>query len=133
MFHVGHLNLLRAAKSMCESLIVGVTVDDLVKYKGKNAVVPYEERIDIVRSCKFVDMAVPQTCIDKFEAWKRLKYDAIFVGDDWFNTPSWNELEGRLNEVGAVIVYLPYTKHTSSTKFAEFISNYMATTKEVAK
>lgn len=59
LFHIGHLNLLKNAKGMCDRLIVGVTVDELVCYKGKSAMIPFEDRIEIVRSIKYVDAAVP--------------------------------------------------------------------------
>ena len=49
LFHIGHLNLLKNAKGMCDKLIVGVTVDELVAYKGKKAMIPFEDRIEIVR------------------------------------------------------------------------------------
>ena len=52
LFHIGHLNLLKNAKGLCDKLIVGVTVDDLVEYKGKRAMIPFEDRIEIVRSIK---------------------------------------------------------------------------------
>lgn len=115
LFHIGHLNMLKNAKGMCDKLIVGVTVDELVSYKHKKAVIPFEERIEIVRNIKCVDAAVPQETMDKVEAWKKLKYDVLFVGDDWYNSDKWNEYERQLNEVGVKIVYFPYTKGTSST------------------
>jgi len=115
LFHIGHLNLLKNAKSMCDQLIVGVTTDALVAYKNKRAVIPFEERIEIVRSIQYVDSAVPQESMDKMEAWKRHRFDLMFVGDDWKNTPKWNELETRFKEVGIRIVYFPYTQGTSST------------------
>ncbi len=115
LFHVGHLNMLRNAKAMCDRLIVGVSTDELVSYKKKRAVIPYEERIEIVRSIKYVDVAVPQESMDKFAAWKKLKFDLMFVGDDWYGTEKWNEYEAQFNEVGVRIVYFPYYKGTSST------------------
>ena len=115
LFHIGHLNLLKNAKGMCDKLVVGVTTDDLVEYKGKRSLIPFEERIEIVRNIKCVDAAVPQETLDKVEAWKKLKYDILFVGDDWYNSDKWNEYERQLNEVGVKIVYFPYTKGTSST------------------
>ena len=115
LFHIGHLNLLKNAKGLCDKLIVGVTVDELVAYKQKKAVIPFEERIEIVRNIKCVDVAIPQNTIDKFEAWKKLHYDVLFVGDDWYATSSWEKMEEELKQVGVRIIYFPYTKTTSST------------------
>lgn len=116
LFHIGHLNLFKNAKSMCDKLIVGVTVDELVEYKGKKALIPFEERIEIVRSCKYVDAAIPQYDMDKLTACKKLKADIMFVGDDWYNTQKWNAYEKDFQESGIRIIYFPYTKGISSTK-----------------
>lgn len=86
LFHVGHLNLFKNAKGMCDKLIVGVTVDELVQYKGKNSMIPFEDRIELVRSCKYVDAAVPQYDMDKLTACKKLGATYLFVGDDWYGT-----------------------------------------------
>ena len=115
LFHIGHLNLLKNAKGLCDKLIVGVTVDELVSYKNKKAVIPFNERLEIVRSIKYVDAAIPQECIDKFEQWKKLRFDILFVGDDWYNSPYWAEMEKKFAEVNVKIIYFPYTKGTSST------------------
>ena len=53
--------------------------------------------------------------LDKFKMWEKLHFDILFVGDDWFNTPSWQEMENKFKEVGVRVVYFPYTKGTSST------------------
>ena len=119
MFHIGHLNLLKNAKSMCDKLVVGVTVDDLVMYKGKKAVIPFEERIEIVRSCKYVDAAVPQYDMDKLVTCKKLGATILFVGDDWYGTEKWKEYEKDFNAAGIKIVYFPYTKGISSTKLGD--------------
>jgi len=115
LFHIGHLKLLKRAKSLCDYLIVGVSTDELVRYKHKSPVIPFEERIEIVQSIKYVDVTVPQENMNKFEAWKKLKFDVMFVGDDWYNTEKWEKFEKQFNEVGVKIIYLPYTKGTSST------------------
>lgn len=119
LFHIGHLNLLKNAKGLCDKLIVGVTVDKLVEYKNKKSVIPFEERIEIVRNIKWVDAAIPQEDLDKFEMWKKLKFDILFVGDDWYNSPRWQEMEAKFQKVGVKIVYFPYTKGTSSTLINE--------------
>jgi putative glycerol-3-phosphate cytidylyltransferase len=119
LFHIGHLNLLKNAKGLCDKLIVGVSVDKLVAYKNKNAVIPFEERIEIVRNIKYVDAAIPQEELDKFKMWEKLKFDVLFVGDDWYNTPSWKAMEDKFNQVGVRVIYFPYTKGTSSTLINE--------------
>ena len=115
LFHIGHLNLLKNAKGLCDKLIVGVTVDELVAYKNKRAVIPFEERLEIVRSIKYVDAAIPQEDIDKFAAWEKLKFDILFVGDDWYQSESWRAMEEKFSGVGVKVVYFPYTKGVSST------------------
>ena len=119
LFHIGHLNLLRKAKAQCDYLIVGVSTDDLVEYKGKRSVIPFEERKEIVRVIRYVDEVVTQENMDKLGAWKKYHFDVMFVGDDWKGTDKWNKIESELAEVGAKVVYFPYTKGTSSTLINE--------------
>ncbi|MBC1889244.1 adenylyltransferase/cytidyltransferase family protein [Listeria booriae] len=119
MFHIGHLNLLKRAKAQCDYLIVGVTVDELVSYKKKQAIIPFEERIEIVKHIRYVDEVVPQVNMNKMEAWQRLGFDAIFVGDDWKGSDTWNQFEADFSKVGVTIEYLPYTKGTSSTQLRQ--------------
>lgn len=116
LFHIGHVNLLRNAKSMCDFLIVGVTTDELLQdYKGKKSVIPFAERTEVVRSMRYVDAVVAQEGMDKFAAWEKLRFDVVFVGDDWFQTPKWEEIQAKFDEVGVRVVYFPYTRGTSST------------------
>ena len=116
LFHVGHLNILKRAKEQCDYLVVGVTVDELVAYKGKKAFIPFEERMAIVEAIKYVDKVVPQTSMDKMAAWENLHFHKMFVGDDWKGTEVWNRWEEEFAKVGVEIVYFPYTAKTSSTE-----------------
>ena len=117
LFHVGHLNILRRAKDKCDKLIVGVTTDELLRvYKNKSPIIPFEERISIVKSIKYVDEVVPQEDMDKISHWEKLKFNVVFVGDDWQNTDKWNKIESDFNKIGVNVIYFPYTKNTSSTK-----------------
>lgn len=120
MFHIGHLNILKKAKEQCDYLIVGVSTDELVqKSKNKTPIIPFEERVEIVKAIKYVDEVVPQEDKNKFAAWEKYKFNAMFVGDDWKNSTLFNEAGKELNKVGVEIVYFPYTKHISSTKLRE--------------
>ena len=115
LFHIGHLNLLKNAKGMCDKLIVGVTTDDLVTYKGKHAMIPFEDRIEIVRSIKYVDAVVPQSDMDKLLMCKKLGASLLFVGDDWYGTDKWKDYEKEFAKVGCSVVYLEHTDGISSS------------------
>ncbi len=119
LFHIGHLTLFKNAKGLCDKLIVGVTVDELVTYKGKNAMIPFSDRIEIVRSCRYVDAAVPQYDMDKLTMCKKLGASVLFVGDDWYGTDKWKEYEKQFQDAGIKIVYFPYTKGVSSTQITK--------------
>ncbi|MBR1574682.1 MAG: adenylyltransferase/cytidyltransferase family protein [Bacteroidales bacterium] len=121
LFHIGHLNLLKNAKGMCDKLVVGVTVDELVQYKGKQAMIPFEDRIEIVRSIKYVDAAIPQYDMDKLTACKKLGAQYLFVGDDWYGTEKWQAYEQEFAREGIQIVYFPYTKGVSSSKISQVL------------
>ena len=127
LFHIGHLNLLKNAKGMCDKLIVGVTVDELVKYKGKRAIIPFEERIEIVRACRYVDAAIPQYDMNKLKVCQKLGASILFVGDDWYGTDKWQNYEQEMMKAGIKIVYFPYTRATSSTDIAKLIRQYSDT------
>jgi len=115
LFHIGHLNILQNARSLCDQLMVGVTTDELVSYKNKKAVIPFLERLEIVRNIKCVDVAISQPDMNKFKAWEKLKFDILFVGDDWFKDPKWQDIESKFKKVDVKVIYFPYTKGTSST------------------
>lgn len=120
MFHVGHLNLIKNAKARCDYLIVGVNTDELItEYKHKKAVVPLDERLQIIEAIKYVDEVIPVDTLDKEKMWKRKKFDVVFIGDDWKGSERWNETEQLMKKYGVEVVYLPYTTGTTSTLLRE--------------
>lgn len=123
LFHIGHVNLLRNAKGMCDRLVVGVTVDELVSYKGKQAFIPYQDRVEMVRACKYVDAVIPQENMDKVSMCKKLGASYLFVGDDWYGTEKWKQYEKELEEIGCKVIYFPYTKSVSSTKIRDVLNH----------
>jgi glycerol-3-phosphate cytidylyltransferase len=123
LFHVGHLNILKNAKSVCDKLIVGVTIDEYVeKYKKTGTIIPFHERIEIVRSIKYVDEVVAQEDHDKVKAWDKYKFDVMVVGDDWKDTDKWNLYEKSFKEKGVKIIYFPRTRGISSTLLKDNVS-----------
>ena len=122
MFHIGHLNILKKAKEQCDYLIVGVSTDEVVQsYKHKTPIIPFEERISIIRELKCVDEAVPQTSMDKMDAWERLHFDAIFHGSDWKGSAMYNEMIEKFSAIGVDVVFLPHTEGVSSTLLSEVL------------
>ena len=120
MFHVGHLNLLRRAKEQCETLLVGVTIDELCyARKKKYPIINEKERMEIVAAIKYVDKVVAQSDMDKIKAVNEHHADAVFVGSDWKGTDAWNKYEKEFAEVGCTVVYLDHTDGISSTILRE--------------
>lgn len=116
MLHIGHLNILRRAKEQCDYLIVGVSTDELVMHdKNKKPIIPFDDRYAIVEAIKYVDKVVPQFNKNKFKAWKKYKFNKMFVGSDWKGTPQWEKFEKEFAPVGVEIVYLNHTDGISST------------------
>jgi glycerol-3-phosphate cytidylyltransferase len=117
LFHVGHLNILKHARSQCDFLVAGVVSDEMcLRAKGFEPFVPMAERVEIVRHIEFVDAVHEETLPSKLDAWKVVRFDRIFKGDDWRGTPRGEKLEREFASVGVEVVYFPYTVHTSSTK-----------------
>lgn len=117
MFHVGHLNMIREAKKLCDYLIVGVHSDEIVEgYKHRKTVINENDRREIVEAIKYVDKAVINTTRDKLELWKLHKFDVVFIGDDWKGTERWNNFEKVLAEISVSVEYVPYTKGISTTQ-----------------
>ncbi len=125
LFHIGHLNILRRAKEQCDYLIVAVSTDELVQsYKHKTPIIPFDERVEIVKAIRYVDEVVPQEDRDKFAAWERYHFDRMFVGDDWKGSALFSEVEAKFKQVGVEVVYFPYTQGTSSTIMRQTIDNF---------
>jgi glycerol-3-phosphate cytidylyltransferase len=124
LFHVGHVNILRRAKSQCDYLIAGVVSDEMLKtHKGIIPVVPLVERLEIVRNVRFVDEAVAAGIDDKLQIWRDLRFNVFFKGDDWRGTEKGQRLECEFAAVGVDVVYFPYTKATSSTALRKALND----------
>ncbi len=121
LFHIGHLNMLRRAKQYCDFLVVGVHKD--ASHKGKTAYIPFEERVDIVRSIKYVDEVIMSEPEDS-DVWTKgiVKYDYLFVGSDYKGTERFECYEKFFKDKGVKIVYFPYTQGTSSTQLRKVIA-----------
>lgn len=121
LFHIGHLNLLKKAKAQCDYLIVGV--HESGAWKGKETFIPFEERVEIVKSCKYVDKVV-KSCREDCDAWDLWHYHKLFVGSDYKGSERFNRYEKYFEDKDVTIIYFPYTQSTSSTQIRTAINSY---------
>lgn len=122
-FHVGHLNILRRARQLCDQLVVGVVTDEeLFAAKGKLPMVPLDERVQVVAAVGIVDAVVVDFSTSKLDVWERVGFDVLFKGDDWLGTDKGQRLEREMESVGASVRYFPYTQHTSSTVLRQILA-----------
>ena len=122
MFHIGDLNILKNAKSVCDYLIVGISTDELVQqYKGKTPIIRFDERLEIVKAIKYVDQIVPHTTMNKMDAWRELKFDVLFHGSDWKGTNMYNQIVDQFEKVGVDVIFLPHTPGVSSTLLTDVL------------
>ena len=122
MFHIGHLNILQRAKDLCETLVVGVTTDELCyTRKNKYPIICQDNRKAIVGAIRYVDKVVDETDMDKLNMVKTLGAEAVFVGSDWKGTPAWDKYEKEFAQLGCTVVYLDHTDGISSTILREKI------------
>jgi len=124
MFHIGHLNIIKNAKSKCDYLIVGIATDELCyELKKKQPIVPYIERVEIIKSLKYVDEVVPQKKVDEISDWKKFGFDKIFKGGDWKGSEKWNKLEAKFKKLDVEVCFFDYTDTTSSTQLRKKLLN----------
>lgn len=115
MFHSNHVKMLEYARGLGEKLIVGVSTDELVCSYKEAPIVPFEERIAIVRALKQPDVVIPQHSLEHTELVKKLHIDAFVIGDDWQGKYDY------LEELGVKVFYFPYGAGASSTNIKKKI------------
>lgn len=120
MLHVNHLRMIEYARGLGDLLIVGVNTDELVIEHKSEPIVPFEERIALVRAIKGPDVVIPQHSLVHADKVAKLKFDVFVVGDDWSGKYDY------LEELGVSVVYFPYGQGVSSTKLKERIQERYA-------
>lgn len=128
LYHVGHLNMFKRAKEQCEYLIVGVVSDEAVrKNKKVEPFIPFEERVELIRACKYVDevVAIPENYNGTFDAYRLYQFDVQFSGDDYKDDSVWLMAKEYLQNHGSDLVFFPYTDQTSSTKIKALINKQL--------
>ena len=113
MLHVNHLRLLEYARGLGDVLIVGVNSDELVCSYKSDPIIPFDERIALLRSVRGPDIVIPQHSLDHTDKVKKLNFDVFVVGDDWVGKYDY------LEEFGVDVIYFPYGQGVSSSSLKD--------------
>lgn len=118
LFHVGHLKLIQRARARCGHLRVAVLSDELaIRFKGQPPAIPLEQRMEILRALREVDEVVGiYDTPSRLEEWKRRPFDCFFSGDDYRDNAYWAWEREKLRELGADLVFFPYSAFQSTTQ-----------------
>lgn len=128
MFHSNHLKMIKYARGLGDTLIVGVSTDELVCSYKRPPVIPFEERLAILEALKYPDIVIPQHTLDHTELVKKLNIDVFVVGDDWAGKYDY------LKALGVTVFYFPYGEGVSSTKIKEeILGKYQETRSRIDK
>jgi len=121
LFHIGHLNILKKSKTLGDKLIVGVSTDELVaSYKESAPIVPYADRMEIIKNLSCVDLVVRQETLFDYKLMNSLEIDAMTIGSDWKDKENDN-LKHIIENTDIEVVFFPYTQHVSSTQIKDQI------------
>lgn len=115
MLHANHLKMIEYARQLGDILIVGVNTDELVASYKSQPIIPFEERIALVKALKYPDIVIPQKSLNHTDKVKKLHFDIFVVGDDWVGKYDY------LEEMGVTVVYFPYGEGISSSELKERI------------
>src|SRR3989344_7237586 len=125
LFHIGHLNIFKNAKSLGTKLIIGVNTDELVQRNKKvTPIIPYEQRVEIIKSCRYVDEVVKQEDYLKPDEMLKLKVNIIVAGSDW-EGKYLESVEWLKNNTDIKMVYFPYTSGISSTIIKQKLNEFL--------
>ena len=117
LLHYGHLEILKRASLLGDKLIVGVSTDKFNEIKGKNCVLPYQKRKELLESIDYVDKVIPECNWDqKMIDIQDNNIDIFVMGNDW---------EGKFDALKEFckVIYLPRTKGISSTKLKSILND----------
>ena len=119
LFHIGHLNILKRARELGDKLIVAVSTDEFNATKGKTTLMPFEHRVELVRSVRYVDEVIAEHQWDqKIADVQQHQVDIFVMGSDW---------QGKFDFLKPYceVVYLPRTDNFSSTDLKKAIQVFM--------
>lgn len=122
LLHVGHLALLEYCATLGDTVAVGVASDEVVKlYKPNIPVIPLDQRIEMLKALRCVNIVLPYHELDYLSVCKEVKADIFVIGEDWGRKPHNQDVENYFNVQGKKVVQIKYNPRTSSTKIKQYV------------
>lgn len=120
LFHSGHVNFLKHCKKLSHTVIVCLNTDEFIEeYKGKKPIVSYQDRFEVLASCRYVDSVIPNFGgVDSKPCILSVKPNIIAVGDDWAKKDYYKQMsftQQWLDDNDITLIYIPYKQGISST------------------
>lgn len=115
ILHIGHVNLLNRARALGETLLVGVLTDEAAERYKPRPVMPFEQRIELIRALRMVDAAFPVHDTNATPLLQELRPDILVHGSDIDHRPGWEIGQTWMRDNGRQFVVLPYTEGVSSS------------------
>ena len=120
LLHVGHLSLLKYCRKLGNVVAVGVASDQVVNsYKPNVPVIPLDERMEMLKALRYVDIVRPYYVLEYVTACKLIKPNIFVIGEDWGDKPHNKAVESYLKSIGGKIIQVNYHPKTSSTKIKQ--------------
>ena len=124
LFHRGHVNFLRQCKEIGNYVVVSLNTDDFIeRYKGKPPIMTYDERREVLLSCRYVDEVIPNIDgEDSKPAILTIQPKFVIIGSDWAKKDYYKQMnftQKWLDDNNIILVYLPYTENISTTLIKE--------------
>jgi glycerol-3-phosphate cytidylyltransferase len=124
LFHKGHVEFLKKAKALGEKLIIAINGDDMVASYKRKPFYSEEDRLEIIKACKYVDEAFIIKGYDNTQYIEQFEIDAIVHGNDWERTSYLKQIcvtEEYLKTHEVELVLVPYTPGISTSQLIKFI------------
>ena len=122
LLHVGHLALLEYCKTLGGVVAVGVASDAVVNsYKPNLPVIPLDQRVEMLKALRCVDIVRPYHELEYVSACKELDVDIFVIGEDWGANAHNLAVESYLKSQGKKIVQVIYNARTSSTSIKHHV------------
>ncbi len=113
LFHIGHLNALKAAAKYCDMLFIGVFSDRVIQSYKASPIIPEKDRLEIIQHINLGSSCKSHAMLVDYRNPVNWLTDYFFVSQKLANKYFLAMLNKKVYR--GQIIYLPYTKNISTS------------------